>query len=99
MVKKIFGCQKTITQDLAKFHRSERHQTADSMSWWRARLKEQEKLKQLLNNLVTGAVSANECLHQRGLVSLNLQCEYLISKCISLPGSFFSEQHVCEVHL
>ena len=69
------------------------------MSWWGARLKEQEKLKQLLNNLVTGAVSAIEYLHQRGLVSLNLQCEYIISNCISLPGSFFSEQHVCEVQL
>ena len=92
--------QKTIAQDLAKFHRSKCHQTADSMSWWRARLKEQEKLKQLLNNLVIGVVNANECLHQRGLVSLNLQCEYLISNCIiSLPGSFFSEQHICEVQL
>ena len=76
VIEKILGCQKTIAQQLTKFRRSEHHPTADSMSWRRARLKEQEKLKQLLNSLVIGSVSAIECLHQHGFVSLNIQCEY-----------------------
>ena len=91
MIEKILGRQKIIAQQLTKFRRSEHHQTAYSMSWWRARLKEQEKLKQLLNSLVIGSISASECLHQLCFVSLNLQCEcYLAMYIISLLGSLIS---------
>ena len=78
---RIIDQEKTVTKDLAKIDRMKCH-TADSMSLRRFKLNEQKHLKQLLNNLITGLVNANECLHQRHLVSLNLQCKCLTSSCI-----------------
>ena len=57
VVNKIISRQKTITEDIAKFDKS-KYQTADTMSQWRSRLKEQQRLKQLLGDLVTGVRSA-----------------------------------------
>ena len=100
VVNKIVGCQKTVTEDLTKIDKMKCH-TADSMSLRRAKLNEQKYLKQLLTNLVTGPITANECLHQLGFVALNLRREcYLAMYIISLLGSLFcSEQFVCEVQL
>lgn len=75
-VNKIIDRLDTITEDLTKFHKSICHQTADSMSWWSKKRKEQKRLIQLLNNLVTGLINANEFLHQLGFVSLNIHCEH-----------------------
>ena len=75
VVNKIISRQKAITEDIAKFDKSKR-QTADTMSQWRGRLKEQQRLKQLLADLITGVRSASECFHQLGFVSLNLHSEY-----------------------
>ena len=75
VVNKIISRQKTVAEDIAKFDKC-KHQTADTMSQWRSRLKEQQRLKQLLGDLVTGVRSAVEYLHHLGFVSLNLRGEY-----------------------
>ena len=76
IVNKIIDPLDTITEDLTKFHKSICDQTADLMSWWSKKRKEQKRLIQLLNNLVTGLINANEILHQLGFVSLNIHCEH-----------------------
>ena len=75
VANKIISDQKTVAEDIAKFDKSKR-QTAHTMSQWRGRLKEQQRLRQLLRDLVTGVINADECLHQLGFVSLNLHGEY-----------------------
>ena len=75
VLNKIISLLQTIAEDIAKFDKS-KHQTAYTMSQWRGRLKEQQRLRRLLKDLVTGMTSADECLHQLGFASLNLHGEY-----------------------
>lgn len=74
-VNNTMGRLKTITEDIAKFDKSE-HQTADSMSQWRANVKQQKRLRQLLKDLVAGLIDAAQSLHELDFVSLNLHGEY-----------------------
>ena len=88
VVDRIVDCQRTVKEDLIKLDKIKCH-TADLMSLRRAKLNEQKHFKQLLTNLVTGPITANECLHRHGFVALNLRCEcYLAMYIISLLRSF-----------
>ena len=100
VVNKIMERLNATKGDIAKFCTSD-HQTADSMSMWRANNKELKRLQQLLSNVVTGLISAVESLHKLGFVSLNLHGEYQTSNLVmDLPRSLLSsEKFVCEVWL
>ena len=74
-IKKTVSHLKTVTEDVNKFDTSKR-QTADSMCWRKANIREQKRLRQQLNDLVSGLIGAVEGLHKLGFVSLNLRGEY-----------------------
>lgn len=80
VINKINGRLNIINKDLTKFRKSDHSQTADSMSRWRSNCKEQKRLLQLLNNIITGLITANEFLHHNGFVSMNIHPSNLFVK-------------------
>ena len=75
VVRKIDNLLKTTEEDIGKLD-MRKHPTAMEISRWDGRRKEEQRLRQLLRNLVMGVNNAYECLHQLGFVSLNLEGEY-----------------------
>jgi len=73
VMEKIMGYQKAIAEELTKLD-NRPHQTADTMSLWKARVKERNRLDQLLEDIIRSLITASQSLHQLDYVSLNLQC-------------------------
>ena len=74
VVRMIDNLLKTTEEDIAKLEMC-KHPTATEMSQWNGRMEEQQRLKQLLSDLVMGVNNACDCFHQLGFVSLSLKGE------------------------
>jgi len=73
VIEKIMGCQKANGEELTKLDNCHL-QTADTMSLWKVRVKERNKLDQLLEDIIGSITTVGQNLHQLNYVSLNLRC-------------------------